>query len=247
MTAQAGFVAALLGADLPVPDGLADPMGGPAGRRFAVYRNTLAVGLRSALAEGFPLLRQLVGPEFFDAMAGVFLRQHLPQSRLLWQYGAQMPAFLRAFPPVAHLPYLPDVARLELALRRSYHAADAAPMPADELSAIPPAWLLQSRLHLAPALRLVRSDWPLHGIWQAHATGTTPPAMAAQDVVILRPVHDPAPHLLTPGGADFIAALLAGNTVAVAIDAGGAGHDLNTTLALLLAGGAIVGLMEDEA
>ena len=199
MTAQAGFVAALLDAGLPVPDGLADPKGGRAGRRFAVYRNTLAVGLRSALAEGFPLLRQLVGPEFFDAMAGVFLRRHLPQSRLLWQYGAGMPDFLSTFPPVAHLPYLPDVARLELALRHSYHAADATPLPADALAAIPPARLLQSRLHLAPALRLVRSDWPLYGIWLAHAAGTPPPAMTAQDVVILRPLHDPAPHLLPPG------------------------------------------------
>jgi len=242
---EAAFRDALLNPDVPAPSGLVDPAGRAADRRFAVYRNNVAMSLQNALAQAFPLLRQLVGETFFAAMAAEFRRAHLPSSRLVWQYGEQMPNFLQAFPPVAHLPYLPDVARLEIALRNSYHAADCTPLPAETLSAIPPDRLLSARLRLAPALQVLPSRWPVFGIWQAHAAGAPAPAMEPQDVVVLRPAFDPAPVLLPPGGAAFIGALIAGQTVAAAMDAAGPDHPLPMTLTLLLTGGAISEILED--
>ncbi|MDP2740267.1 MAG: DNA-binding domain-containing protein [Pseudorhodobacter sp.] len=241
---EAEFRAALLDSARAVPVGLIDPQGRPAGKRFAVYRNNVAVGLTEALEVGFPVLRRLVGAEFFTAMAGVFLRAHPPRSRIMMLYGAAMPEFLAQFAPVAGLPYLPDVARLELALRQSYHAADRPAVAAARLEALPPEGFLAARLVLAPALRLVRSDWPIHAIWRANTGGgdARPPVIRPESVVVLRPEFDPAPHLLGPGAGAFIAALGAGATVGDAVGQAGAGHDLSATLALLLAGGAIVDL-----
>ncbi|MDP4031781.1 MAG: DNA-binding domain-containing protein [Pseudorhodobacter sp.] len=247
---QARFRAALLDPDCAVPEGLIDPQGRPAGKRFAVYRNNVAVGLTEALEVGFPVLRRLVGMEFFAAMAGVFLRAHPPDSRMMMFYGAEMPDFLRHFPPVAHLPYLPDVARLELALRAAYHAADRPALAAERLAALPPERFLAARLQLAPALRLIVSDWPIHAIWRANTksantrSDAAAPAIRAESVVVLRPEFDPVPHLLAPGAAVFLAALLAGETVGTAMDKAGEGHDLSASLTLLLNGGAIVGLHE---
>ncbi len=90
-------------------------------------------------------------------MAGVFLRAYPPRDRVLMLYGAEFPEFLGAFQPVAHLGYLPDVARLEQALRESYHAADHR---AADLSGMTPEALLTRRLRLAPSARLLRSRWP---------------------------------------------------------------------------------------
>lgn len=244
---QAEFRAALLDSARPVPDGLIDPQGRPAGKRFAVYRNNVAVGLTEALEVGFPVLRRLVGPEFFTAMAGVFLRVHPPCSRLMMLYGEAMPTFLEGFAPVAHLPYLPDVARLELALRQSYHAADRPALASARLAGLAPDAFFVARLALAPSLRLVRSSWPIHAIWRANtgaATGAMIGAaeMRPESVVVLRREFDPVPHLLGRGAEAFIAALLAGAPVGAAVGAAGAGHDLEATLALLLAGGAIVDL-----
>ncbi|EEW25438.1 HvfC/BufC N-terminal domain-containing protein [Rhodobacter ferrooxidans] len=244
---QSVFRTALLDPAHATPPGLLDRHGTPATRRFAVYRNNVAVSLTAALETGFPVLRRVLGEEFFAAMAGVFLRMHPPTSPVLMFYGAQLPDFLHEFPPVAHLPYLPDLARLELALRQSYHAADAAPLPAATLAGLSAERFLAARLRLAPALRLIRSPWPVFSIWRANSVADAPPPrMAAESLLVLRPDFDPEPHLLTPAAGSFLAALLAGEPVAQALTAAGPQHDLAATLALLRQGGGIVGLVEDD-
>lgn len=239
---QAEFRAALLDPGRPAPAGLTDPDGRPAGRRFDVYRNNVTVSLTEALRQAFPVVRKLVGDEFFTAMAREHLRAHPPTSPVLMFYGRAMPAFLETFPPVGHLPYLADVARLELALRESYHAADAAALPPGALQDLAPEAFLAARFTLAPAVRLVASRWPVHAIWSANMRGTpVPTAAEAQEVLILRPQFDAEPLLLPIGAAPFVAALLAGRTVAEALEAAPA-FDLTATLGLLIGGNAITGL-----
>lgn len=236
---QRDFVAALLDPALPVPAGLVDPAGRPALRRFDVYRNNVAGGLTRALEAGFPAVRKLVGEAFFAAMAGVFLRAHPPASRILMLYGAEFPDFLAGFPPVAHLGYLPDVARLEQALRESYHAADHEPA---DLSGLTAERLLRCRLRLAPSLRVLRSDWPVLGIWAAQMRDGPPPRMQAEEVAVLRPSFDPEPCLLPPGGAAFLAALSGGARLSDAIDAGGEGFESAAALGLIVSRGAVAGV-----
>lgn len=243
---QGAFRAALVDPALPVPPGLTDPRGAPAGKRFAVYRNTFAVTLTEALEQAFPVVRALVGAEFFTAMAGVFLRAHPPRSPVLMLWGDDLPGFLDGFPPVAHLPWLGDVARLELALRQSFHSADASTLTAQALAAHPPEVLARCRFRLAPALRLVRTAHPVLAIWTAHQPEAVAPPPAC-DILVLRPEFDPAPHALGPGAADFIAALARGETLDAAAAEAGAQHDLAATFGLLLAGGALTDLTETQA
>ncbi|WP_284164029.1 DNA-binding domain-containing protein [Frigidibacter sp. SD6-1] len=244
---QSAFRAAILDPHLPVPPGITDPEGRVDARRFGVYRNNVTVSLTEALRQSFPTILKLVGEEFFAAMAREHLRAHPPASPLMMFYGEAMPAFLESFPPVAHLGYLPDVARLELALRRAYHAADAAPVAPEVLQALPPDRLMASRLTFAPAVRLLRSRWPVHAIWSANMRGTPAPAKAeAQDVLIVRPEYDPEPMLLPAGAGDFIAALLQGEPFGAALEKAGT-FDLTAAFGILLAGGAITAINDQEA
>lgn len=238
---QSAFRLAVLDPAAEVPGGLVAPAGAPAGRRFDVYRNNVAVSLTEALEAAFPVVRKIVGEAFFKAMAGVFLRAHPPACPVIAVYGDALPAFLQTFPPVAHLGYLPDVARLEQARREVYHAADAAPIGPDALAS--GADLMAARVRLAPALRVIRSRWPLHDIWRANTEESAPmPGSAAQDVLVTRPGYDPVVAQLPPGGAAFVAALAAGNPLGEAILAAGDRFDPGPTLGLLLSGGAITGL-----
>lgn len=238
---QAAFAAALLAPDRPLPPGLVDPRGRPSKARFDVYRNNVTASLLRVLQAAFPVTQRLVGAEFFAAMAVEFLRAHPPRSRMMMLYGADFPAFLAGFPPVAHLGYLADVARIEQALRESYHAADAVPLGAERLAAVPPEAFLAARLTFAPSLRLIRSDWPALSIWQANqsAAGGALAAVGAESLVILRQDFDPAPHALTPGMADILACLLRGQPVGLAMEAAHGESDLNDLLTLLMRHGAV--------
>jgi hypothetical protein len=244
MTGQHGFAAALLDPDRPVPTGLCAGGQVNADRRFDVYRNNVVTGLVDALAAAFPVTLALVGEDFFRAMAGEFARRHPPEAPILMRYGAGFPAFLEGFSPVAHLPYLPDTARLERALCESYHAADCVPIDPQDLAAIPAEDLAGLRMRLSPALRLLRSDWPVQAIWAAHH-GAPKPAPGAQEVLVARPGFDPAAHVLPEGGVAVIAALQAGEALETALSRAPAEfHQTNIEdlLGLLLGTASICGL-----
>jgi hypothetical protein len=152
-------------------------------------------------------------------------------------YGCAFPGFLAGFPPVAHLPYLPDVARLEQARRESYHAADADPL---DPALLAPDVIAGARLAFAPSLRLVRSAFPVHSIWIANTAGGPAPRSGPEDVLVTRPAFDPVVTRLTAGGA-VLERLLAGATVAGAAETESP-EALSTLFAGLLSGRAITAI-----
>lgn len=239
---QTEFAAALLNPEAAVPSGIVDPFGRPAPKRFSVYRNNVAASLTRALEAAFPTIRKLVGDEFFAAMAVVFLREHPPVSRMLMLYGAEFPDFLERFPPVGHLGYLPDVARLDQAMRESYHSADGAALSEAGFQRLIGEDLAALHLTLAPSVRLVRSPWPIVSIWAANAEGGPSPRAVAEDALVLRPEFDPRPRCLPSGGGAFVAGLLAGESLGAAVDLAGPELDLPAVLGLLIAGKAITGV-----
>ncbi|MEM9012065.1 MAG: DNA-binding domain-containing protein [Pseudomonadota bacterium] len=245
---QSTFADALLAPSATAPTGLSDGRGRAAGRRFDVYRNNVIVSLTEALEKAFPVLTKLVGTDNFKLLARTYVAAHPPSSPLMMFYGMEMPAFLETFEPARAIGYLPDIARLEIALRESYHAADALPVDPSSLEGLAPERLLTLRPNLAPSLRLVRSRWPIHAIWRFNKVAGAPkPTMAAEDVLVLRPALDPEPQLLPPGGAAFIAALLRHATLAEAFQdavAEAADFELTQTLTLLIGGGAILDIGE---
>lgn len=238
---QAAFKTAMLDPAAPVPEGIVNPDGVPASKRFDVYRNNVAVSLSDALEAAFPVVRKLVGDEFFRAMAGVYLRKHPPKSPLMMFYGDAMPQFLRRFEPARSIRYLPDIAEVELAMRHAYHAADATPVDANALAAIAPDALMSVRLRIAPATQVITSDYPIHAIYLANTVADAPkPVMQAEAVVIARAGFDPSLHLINAAGAACIKALQNGQSLGEAIATADESLDLGAVLGLLLTQGALI-------
>lgn len=170
MTMSGLWMQTLLDPDRPCPPGLSTWNGSDPAQRFAVYRNNVMASLIDALAATFPAVEQLVGRDFFRAMAQVFVQAHPPRSPLLVDYGQAFPTFIADFPPAAELTYLPDLARLELAYVAAFHAADAEPVGASTWQTLlaRPDDLTTTRFRFQPSLRLIRSEHAIVSLWAAH-------------------------------------------------------------------------------
>jgi len=247
---QTEFVSAMLDPARDVPEGLLDPGGRGAGKRFNVYRNNVAVSLTEALVTAFPSIHRRIGDKNFRALAGIFLRAHPPASPLMMFYGEEMPEFLADFEPLSHLGHLPDLARVDLARRHSYHAADSTPIDPGRLQEIAPDALMRARLGIAPAVRVLSSPWPIFSIWRGiMEERAETPEKHAEEVLVARPEYDPAVMLLPKGGAALVTALQKGRDFANAIEAAECideKFDLTAALGTLLSGNAIIKVFEGD-
>ncbi|MBG0808027.1 putative DNA-binding domain-containing protein [Methylosinus sp. H3A] len=135
--------------------------------RLNIYRNTFLASLTTALHLTFPAVHKLVGAEFFEYAAGIFIEAQPPTSAYLDEYGSGFPEFLSNFEPARSLPYLPHVAKLEWAVSAALHADDVEPMDISLLAAL--SIEERSLVHLIPhpSITLLQSDYPVDVIWRA--------------------------------------------------------------------------------
>ena len=218
------FAQALRNPASPPPPQTLGREGRPDARRFAVYRNNVAVGLIAAIEARYPIARRVVGDEFFRAMARAYIAEEKPRSAVLIHYGASFPDFVARFEPAREIVYLADVARLENAWVEAYHSAEAAPLPLAALAAVDPAQFDALRFSPHPAARLLRFAHPAASIWAAHqgpGKPRPPEDWRAEEALVVRPEADVTVRVLPPGGWAFASALFAGAPLGAAAEAGG--------------------------
>ncbi len=203
-------------------------------RGLVAYRANAAELAQRALAAAYPTVQQLLGEQAFAALARALWRAQPPQAGDLGLWGEGLAGFLGDAATLASEAYLPDVARLEWAVHGAARAADAGLLAGLHLlGENDPAQLV---LRLAPGTALLTSLHPVFSIWWAHhaaAEGTQEEryaqaraALAAgvgQAVLVQRQGWKPAVRLLTMEETCFTIALLAGRSLAAALDEAGAG------------------------
>lgn len=236
LSGEAAFARALLDPDLPVPAGLVTWNGSDPARRFAVYRNNVAVSLVDALAARFPVVQALTGEGFFRAMARVHAMESPPRSRLMACFGDDFADFIARFPPADSVPYLADVARLEAARTTAFHAADAPALDAAAFAALDPATLADLSVRLHPSVQIVTSAFAVFSLWAAHQgdrdIGDVDPFLP-EDALVARPALEVQVTRLGPGEAVWFRALATGACLGDATDLAGADPLFDPTAALL--------------
>ena len=138
--------------DIPLPD------------RLKVYRNNIVGSLTDVMLTTLPIMENLVGKEFMEVMARSFILENPPTQGCLSLYGEGFAEFVEGFELAKSLPYLPDVARFELALNKSYYAQDDEALSAEALSAIAPEDLGDLELCVRNSVQLIQSPYPLTAI-----------------------------------------------------------------------------------
>ena len=99
----------------------------------------------------------------------------------------KFPEFLQSFAPAASLAYLPDVARLEWAVNRAIHAADAEPLDLARLGAVAPEDQARICFQPHPSITLLAAAYPVDAVWRA-VLERDDAALAALDIDA-GPVH----------------------------------------------------------
>jgi len=141
------------------------------GERLGLYRGNLSATWNKAMAVAYPVIAQLVGAEFFEALVREYGRAHPSDNGDLNRFGAHFATFLRSFPHVRELPYLPDMARLEWLLHRTHYAQEAPAITAAQLSAVAPEDVESCTVGWSPTAQLFASDWAVVPLWLAHQAG----------------------------------------------------------------------------
>lgn len=179
-----------------------------------------------ALQAAYPVVAQLLGEESFADLARALWHAYPPVRGDIACWGEHLPAFMRSSAQLAEEPFLPDVADVEWAL----HQCSSAPDGQAQLTTLA---LLTTNdpatLHflLAPGCTVVCSAWPVASVLGAHVAGEPSIEEAgahvraglAQEVVVWRQGLRPQVRLGQVGEADFVMALLRGETLAQALDA----------------------------
>ena len=210
-------------------------------QRFGIYQNNVMHSLTESLGELYPVVKQLVGDVYFKGCAALYLRQHPPQQAAMVFFGQCFPDFLTHFlndrEHTQSLPYLADVAQLELYHHQAYHAEDTAAMMAADFATIDPSTFENSHWPLHPSVKLLDSRFPVFSIWQAHQGDNRPTEInldQAEAVVIARCQYECLVFGVDPGTYRFYQALAEGLSIhkAAVYALEGGDFDLSSAIAL---------------
>jgi hypothetical protein len=195
---------------------------------LALYRNSVANTLEETLGEIFPVCAQLVGEDCFRTVAKRYLREQPSRHPDLARAGDAWPAFVEAQDFLSGVPYLADVARLELGLHRAHTAPWPGPQADPEqmgeaIAASPENW----RLLLTPSAALVASPHPVLTIWEAHQDRsidrgwTLDPGAAGEQVIVCRSGGEICADLVEASLWPLLLSISAGEPVSAQLRLGG--------------------------
>jgi hypothetical protein len=152
-----------------------------AAARLAIYTDMFRARSVECLREDFPKLAALIAHDDFWELTMAYVKQHPSRDPSLSSLGRDLAGFVAQHS--MERPDLSDLAALEWARAEVFEEANAAVLPAPNELAGP--------LQLIPALRRLRLQWDVCGLWNALEAGEHAPAPrpGPVDVIVWRKDH----------------------------------------------------------
>jgi hypothetical protein len=234
VSALASQQAALLAALFEWPagaarSGLKGMIDAPEGRGFQVYQANGHMLAERALLAAYPVVARLIGLESFRELARALWHAHPPQCGDAGAWGAELAQFIGSSSQLADLPYASDVARLEWSLHRNATVHDAQ-LDVGTLQLLTTNDPCTLHLCFSPGAAVLRSEWPIVTIWNAHqnisqqsAPDWSPVAALLRQgtgevAMVWRSGWQPQLRLAMAGEADAVQALLGGSSLSDALE-----------------------------
>jgi hypothetical protein len=190
---------------------------------LSVYAGNARSHFTDSLISSYPVIRRLVGEDYFLQAARDFHTGHPSVSGDLQPAGTRFAQYLSKVHGDDEYRYLGDVARLEWLVQETLLAAAHDPLDLTKLGLVAPGAYDDLRFHLHPAARLFASEFPCLAIWEANVAGDAEPPLielgAGPDrLLLLRHGGELKFHRLSGGEQRFLQSLQAGERFAAAVE-----------------------------
>jgi hypothetical protein len=131
-------------------------------QRLAIYRTAWWLRIFESLEEDYPALARCLGPRTFSELIRSYLETFPSQSYTLVHASDRLPEYVGSrWRHARKRPWMKDLARVERALYRVFHAQDPNPWDPAQLSTLDKTGIAKLQLKLEPSTALIRSLWDL--------------------------------------------------------------------------------------
>ncbi|MDP9149470.1 MAG: putative DNA-binding domain-containing protein [Myxococcota bacterium] len=214
----------------PLPDGSSEAesrlTAGPsmdARARLEIYRRAYHGRLIECLLDDYPAVSAALGESSFEALCRAYIARHPSGGPSLNSFGRSMARFCRERPlPALACPpaFIADLAALEWAMVEVIHAPSAPPFTLLGMADLPAECWATARVVTTPALRLLRSQFPVNAFFQAFRDGGRHPVPEAHPEATL--VYRNGPTVwrmaLTEPMFELLQALVRGDSLGGALE-----------------------------
>jgi len=186
--------------------------------RLEIYAHMYYARLVEVLEAEYPTVRQVLGPDTFEAACRGFVAKYPSRSRLLNGLSARFPDYVaRTLPRTHRSGLVVDIARIERAMEDVFDAPRAEPLSAAEFAAVGE----RSRLRVNPALVLLELEYPANAHMNALRRGERPrvPRPRPSHVIVFRRDFQVLRREQEPDQFRLLQALAAGKPLASAVRA----------------------------
>lgn len=131
--------------------------------RLSIYANMYYWRLIDILADEFPTVRHVLGPEQFASVVKDYLERYPSTSYTLNHLGSRFPGYIEEeASELPHQEFVAALARVERAMEDVFDESYAEPITIDDLSSLSMEGLGDVHLQIIPALRLLELDYPVN-------------------------------------------------------------------------------------
>ncbi len=134
--------------------------------QFQSYRDSVTGSINGALAISYPVVKKLVGEDFFNHITQQYIQQQPSTSPDLNNYGDNFSDFIKTLKNLETVPYLSDVAKLEWAWQKIINGSQSEPGNLESLSHLNEHEIDNVVLTLSPHASLLQSDYAINTIWE---------------------------------------------------------------------------------
>lgn len=125
-----------------------------------IYHNNIFATAKQALSVTFPTLLAQVGEDVMANIAQLLLETHPPYKGDWAEWGESLPNLIKTIEELKQYPFLPDVARVDLAVHQVERAKDEA-VDIDSFHLLAKVRLSNLVLQLNPSIQFFTCDYPI--------------------------------------------------------------------------------------